>query len=211
MRDGLTSSDRQHLALYGDSLATNVYQGLRSMAACRTEAFIISRRARRGTGLVRSDQFDWPRHVRRFTEIDCPDALVVSLGGNDRQALKARGRHLRPFTSRWWIEYDRRLCCLMRRLKTSRARLFWLGLPIVRSTRVSADFVKLNTLIRRRAADHRISHIDIWDAFADAQGRYTDFDWRRDGRRLRHIDGIHFAPLGRKQLAALVLAAIRSR
>ena len=154
MRDDLSAPYRQRLVIYGDSLATNLYQGLRSLDGCRTEAFIISRRARRGSGLVRNGQFDWLHHIRRFAVMDRPDVIVASLGGNDRQVILANGRRLQPFTSQWRLEYDRRLCRFMRHLTTTLSRVFWLGLAIVRFPRISADLVKLNKLIRCRAADH---------------------------------------------------------
>jgi hypothetical protein len=143
--------------------------------------------------------------------MDRPDVTIVSLGGNDRQAFFANGRRVRPFTSPCRLEYDRRLSRFMRYLTSTRARVFWLGLPVVRSLRMSADLVKLNKLIRQRATDHNIPHIRIRDALADGQGAYTNFDCSRDDccHRQRHIDGIHFAPTGRKRLAEIVLAAIR--
>lgn len=73
-----------------------------------------------------------------------------------------------------------------------------------------ADAIEMNAFIRQRAVAHAIAHIDVWDAFSDGQGRYTDFGYSASGdiHRQRHIDGIHFAAWGRKRLAELVLRSI---
>lgn len=208
--NGRTGANRQTIALYGDSLTNNLFRGLRAISVGGECCYLVSRRAKLGSGLVRDDQFDWVRHIRRYTEIDRPNIIVVSFGGNDRQTLLAGGRRLQLFSRQWWFEYDRRVTRLMKGLTTGEARVYWLGIPIVRSAEISADFSVLNDLIRGRAMDHRIIHIDIWNAFNDDSGRYTDFKRSAAGitRRCRHIDGVHFSPQGENRLAKLVLNAI---
>lgn len=201
----------QKLAIYGDSLATGVFFGMRDVFT-KTAGTRVIRRSMGGTGLVRNDHFDWVAHADRFVRRDRPDVVVVSLGGNDRQDFVLRGRRIRRFTDAWWVEYMRRAEQVMRSLKRVSPKVYWLGIPVVRSTRMTQDYAKLNAQLRRLCRMHGIVYVDIWDRFRGADRRFTAFE-TVSGRtlRVRNRDGMHFTRHGNRRLAQIITGAIGGR
>ena len=58
-------------------------------------------------------------------------------------------------------------------LKTKGVPIVWVGLPAIRGTKSTSDMSYLDELYRARAEKVGITYVDIWDGFADEQGRYT--------------------------------------
>lgn len=197
------------VAIYGDSQATDLYRGLRWLAA-QDPTLRVFRRTRGGTGLVRTEQYDWFTRMRRYLAMDQPDIIVVSLGGNDRQDIRTSGRVIPALTPTWWRAYEMRLEVMMGMLAKSGAKVYWLSLPSVRSSRTSADYRRLNQLFAMLSPRHGINFVDSTADFQTADGRFMSFGADMFGRhrRLRHRDGIHYSSDGARLLANKVLTAI---
>ena len=111
------------------------------------------------------------------------------------------------FRSEKWTElYIKRIDETIAALKSKNVPVFWVGLPPVRSTKMSADLSYLNDLYRSRAEKAGITYIDTWDGFVDEQGRFVmqGPDFEGQNRRLRSGDGIHFTEAGARKLAHYV-------
>ncbi|MCW5774482.1 MAG: DUF459 domain-containing protein, partial [Rhodospirillaceae bacterium] len=95
-------------------------------------------------------------------------------------------------------------------LATEKAKVYWIGLPPVRSAVMSRDYRMLNAIYRAQAAKHGFIYVDIGPAFSDAKGGYTSFGRSVDGvkRRLRKRDGKHFSLAGERLLAEVVARAL---
>jgi hypothetical protein len=201
---------KQRMFVYGDSLATNLFHGLESYAE-RAGFYTVRRRTRGATGLIRDDEFDWYARTLRHLRKDRPDILVVTFGGNDRQDITTGRGRIRRFSSRWWQDYRRRVNRYMAAVKRRVAEVYWLGLPVVRSRRMTADYAKFNRLYRELAAQNGITFVDTWRRFQARDGGYTPKVRGVDGqlRHVRNSDGIHFNPAGSLVLAQLVVAAYR--
>ncbi len=201
---------RYRMVVYGDSLATNVFHGLQGYAR-RAGFYTVKRRTRGGTGLIRDDQYDWYERTLRFLREDRPDIVVVTFGGNDRQSLSSGRLRLKRFSERWWREYRRRVDRYMAALKRATPHVYWVGLPVVRSGRMTRDYAKFNRVYRTYAAKHGVVFVDTFDRFQADGGGYTSAGADIDGgrRTLRTSDGIHFNGAGGQVLAQLVVAAIR--
>ncbi len=80
--------------------------------------------------------------------------------------------------------------------------VFWVSLPPVRSSRLSAAFRTINAIDRYQAKKHGFHYISVWKKFLD-DGRYSSFGDNLNGvkRRLRMQDGQHFTEDGRLLLA----------
>jgi hypothetical protein len=89
--------------------------------------------------------------------------------------------------------------------------LVWVGLPILRSERLSGDALAFNEFYRAYAEKAGATYIDIWEAFADEGGHYSAFGPDINGQtvRLRAGDGVHFTKAGARKLAHFVEPAIR--
>jgi len=111
------------------------------------------------------------------------------------------------FRSEKWTElYIKRIDETIAALKSKNVPVFWVGLPPVRSPKMSADLSYLNDLYRSRAEKAGITYIDTWDGFVDEQGRFVmqGPDFEGQTRRLRSGDGIHFTEAGARKLAHYV-------
>ena len=142
-----------------------------------------------------------------------PIYLVVVIGGNDHQPIRVNGRRLDPLSKAWRAEYTRRVAHFMNTVKHSRAKLYWVGLPDVRSEKLAHGYRAMNEIYKREAAKHGFAYIDIWNKFHTPDGAYSSFGKSLEGvkRRIRKEDGMHFTEPGRKLFAAYIARAIGLR
>jgi len=197
------------IAVVGDSIANDLGNGMRAYFANNANVNVVTN-TRHSTGLVRPDYFDWNAEARRFVRGTKADAIVVVMGGNDRQNIRTDGRRLNRFTKPWLAEYERRVARFMGILQNAKAPVYWVGLPPVRSNVMSRNYRQMNSIFQRQAAKHNIRFVSVWDALSDERGRYTSFGRDPQGvrRQLRSEDGMHFNPQGRLTLAAFVARQI---
>lgn len=197
------------VALVGDSIANDLGKGMQAYFAGNKRINIV-KNTRHSTGLVRTDYFDWNAAAAKFAASSRADYVVVVMGGNDRQSIRMGGKRLDRFSKAWLAEYERRVARFMGVLKKARGKIFWMGLPPVRSGQMTRNYRIMNRIYRRQAAKHDFRFISIWKAFTEAKGRYTSFGRDVNGvrRELRMKDGLHFNPEGKKKLAAFVARQI---
>jgi hypothetical protein len=200
------------IAVVGDSLANDLGRGMEDLFRSRPNIKIV-KQTHYATGLTRKDQFNWNDQLRAFIGKTDTDTIVVLIGGNDSQDIRVDGRSLERFSKPWLAEYERRVAQFMAILKRAKAKVYWVGLPLVRSDTMSNHFRTLNQIYRRQAVRHRITYVSIWKDFADAGGDYTSFGRSVGGvkRQLRKNDGMHFTEDGTLRLAARVASAIGVR
>ena len=100
------------------------------------------------------------------------------------------------------------------------ATVIWMGLPIMRSEKYSADLLAFNDIYRARAQAAGVPFIDVWEAFTGDDGRYVVNGPDVGGEivRLRTQDGVHFTRAGARKLGFFadkelqkVVAAIQSK
>ncbi len=196
------------VAVIGDSLAENLGGGL-------TEAFdtnpdvLVLRRGRSSTGLVRDDFYDWRKSLRDLLATDAKVThVVVMMGLNDRQVLRdATGATLEPMTDAWRETYAARVDEMVAIAAERNVALLWVGMPPMQNARSSADMLALNEIVRVRIGRGlRAVYIDVWEAFTDAQNRYTTNGPSLTGEtaRLRANDGIHLTRAGARKAAHFV-------
>ncbi len=200
------------VALVGDSLANDLGNGMEDIFANRRDVHVI-KQTRFATGLVRTDYFNWNATVRNALKHGDANILVVVMGGNDHQPIRIDGRRLDPLSKAWRAEYTRRVGHFMRTVKQSRAKLYWVGLPDVRSEKLARGYLAMNAIYKREAAKHGFTYIDIWNKFHTPDGAYSSFGKSLEGvkRRIRKEDGMHFTEPGRKLFASYVARAIGLR
>ena len=209
---GTTLSARKQpitIAVVGDSMANDLGNGMEDLFGRRNSVQVV-KKTRFATGLVRTDYFNWNTTIRDFLSHHDPDVILVLIGGNDRQPIRTDGERLDPLTRPWITEYQRRVSQFMRHLKRERARVFWIGLPAVRSDSLSRAYHVMNKVYRYEARRYGFRYVSTWDEFLSPSGDYTSFGQSLEGvrRRLRQEDGMHFTETGRLSLAAYVAQKI---
>ena len=205
----LQSSQQLRIGVVGDSMAGDLGDGMRKLLRESDKHKVITF-AKPATGLMRDDVYNWQSALKGFINKTKLNAIVVMIGGNDRQSIWLNGRRLSRGSKIWLAEYERRVAKFMTLLAEADAKVYWVGLPAVRSDWMSRDYQGLNKIFRRHAMKHGFTYVSTWEDFLDDSGDYTSFGPSLNGvkRRLRKEDGMHFTGDGQLRLADIVTRSI---
>jgi hypothetical protein len=158
------------------------------------------------SGLSRPDYFDWPAYIAAELPEVNPDSVVVMFGGNDAQDVELGGERFDVGTQAWADLYAIRVAEAMDVLLTGAERVYWIGLPIMRSDRFTANAQTMNAAYESEAARRPgVTYISSFDLFKDENGGYNAY---LDGKLMRFTDGAHFVWNGAYRLADAVLPVI---
>jgi len=137
--------------------------------------------------------------------------IVVLMGVNDRQPIRTPDARLSLGTAEWQKAYQQRVERFLLALQSSGKPIYWVGVPPLRSPDASADMAQLNLLFKIRADAVGAQFIDVWDGFADENGKFISRgpDVEGQKRTLRLNDGINFSKAGKRKLAFFVERDIR--
>jgi hypothetical protein len=111
---------------------------------------------------------------------------------------------LYEFREKRWVElYRDKIEEMIGVLKSKGVPVLWVGLPVVRGPKATADTAFLDTLYRDAAGKAGIAYVDVWDGFVDEAGRFLQQgpDFEGQIRRLRSSDGVYFTKAGALKLA----------
>ncbi len=158
------------------------------------------------SGLSRPDYFDWPAYIADQLPEVSPDAVVVMFGGNDAQDVEYGGERFDVGTQAWVDLYAIRVAEAMDVLLTGTDRVYWIGLPIMKSDRFTTNAQTMNAAYEAAAAARpAITYVSSFDLFTDEDGAYSAY---LDGKLMRFTDGAHFVWNGAYRLADAVLPVI---
>jgi hypothetical protein len=202
-----TEEDPIKLWVIGDSFV-ELFGPAISNDAAETGVIVPEYDFRFISGLVRRDYFDWPAHITsRLPEVN-PDAVVALFGGNDGQATTIDGVLREPETPEWLEMYHERVGEMMDLLLADAARVYWLGLPIMRDEQFTERVRMLNEVYRSEAeARAGVTYVDTFALFQDENGEYSTYLRTDSGDLLemRTPDGAHFSWNGAYRLSEHVL------
>jgi hypothetical protein len=201
----------EYIAVMGDGLASPLAQGLADSFMQDMPEVAIIKKAKTNSSMVRDDPVDWIKAAEDVLNTEKVTVAVVMLGINERQSVKDETGTFEPRSERWTQIYTRRVDELMAKFKAKNIPLFWVGLPAMKSARLSQDMQAYNEIIRERAARAGVPFVDVWDGFVDENGQFVTSGPALDGqtRRLRTSDGIGFTRAGSRKLAHFVERDIR--
>jgi hypothetical protein len=202
--------DRYRLYVFGDSLGDGIWAGL--YRAFRPDNNVdVVKKSRVSTGFVRVDYFDWNDRIQSIAKSEKFHIAVVMVGANDMQPIRHDRKWYKVDSEGWRDIYGQRIDTFIKRLKKSHAAVYWVGLPVMRSTKHNAAMQVMNEIFREKAFVNGVKFIDTWNGFADQFGRYSAFgpDLSGQVRRLRADDGVHFTIKGYRKLAHFVEREIR--
>lgn len=198
-----TAARPLRLMNYGDSMGGELGWALVPLAR-QTGVIKVWTWYKVSSSLVKPEFFSWPAYLRNDLPRRHLDAAVFLVGTNDGQGMVADGKVL-AFGSKPWVqEYRRRVGAVMDLfLKQGVKRVYWVGMPIMRSPGFSSVMKVIDTAGAAEAARRRsqVTFIDAWKLFSTSAGAY-DSQWRHD-------DGIHYSIAGTQRLAQAVFDAIK--
>jgi hypothetical protein len=191
------------LLVTGDSLQESSGPRLAAYANAQRHMVAGCTVPKYSTGLVRDDFFDWPAYARTLASQRGPEAVMFMIGGNDGQNMSVGGKVLAAGSAEWAAEYQRRATRVMKAFTAAGARVYWVGMPIARSDRLTKIYAVLNDSVRKAAAAvPGTAFVDIWAMYAP-HGHYEDSFANEFGtvERMRNSDGIHLSVAGAAYLA----------
>ncbi len=199
------------VAVMGDSIGQLLAQGLTERLSDRPEVGVL-REAREDSGLVRDDFYDWTKAAHDLIASGQKiNVAVMLIGSNDHQPLRDASGSYDPDTPKWQELYAARVEAVSAIFRDAKIPLLWVGLPIMKSDRLSAEMASFNDIYREHAGKNGATFIDIWEAFGDDRGQFSPYGPDVNGQvvRLRALDGIHFTKAGAIKLASFVEPNIR--
>jgi uncharacterized protein len=199
------------VAVMGDSIGQLLAQGLTERLSDRPEVGVL-REAREDSGLVRDDFYDWTKAAQDLIASGQKiNVAVMLIGSNDHQPLRDASGSYDPDTPKWQELYAARVEAVSAVFRDAKIPLLWVGLPIMKSDRFSAEMASFNDIYREHAGKNGATFIDIWEAFGDDRGQFSPYGPDVNGQvvRLRALDGIHFTKAGAVKLASFVEPNIR--
>ncbi|MBK6762702.1 MAG: DUF459 domain-containing protein [Micrococcales bacterium] len=203
-----TAADPLQVLVLGDSLSTFVGQ---QMAAQLADSRLVDFTSvwRNGTGLTNPAFFNWESGARSIIRDKRPEAVVMLVGGNERNDMTVRGQTLVPGTEAWENEYERRARVVMRAMMQEGVqRVFWSGPPTARDPQWNDVYADVNAALARAAASvPGVTYVDLYDE--DAGFAMEEVV---DGEQVvvRQRDGIHWTYPGSLTPARAEIAAIES-
>ena len=196
------------VAVIGDAMSMMLADALMESLARERPHVEVQRKGRDNSGVVREDYFDWRKTAREMAAgAERVDYVVVMMGSNDRQPIRAPGAATLDTLSDPWREaYGARVAEIVAAFRAKNIPVVWVGLPIMRAERYGADIRAINAIARAAAEKAGATFVDTWDRFANEAGQFEADGPDVNGRvtRLRTSDGIHFTRAGALKLAHFV-------
>jgi uncharacterized protein len=194
--------DAKKVLVIGDFMASALADGL-NMATVSDAGIAIEKGTDGSSGLVRTDHLDWPVTLKAQIEKLKPALIVIMLGSNDRQQMSVNGQKEKFRSEAWNNEYEKRISAVIAVATQNKVPFIWTGLPSFQSPSLSADAATLNSLYRTKAEMAGGVFIDIWDGFADENGKFIASGSDINGQpvRLRGSDGLSLTKAGKRKMA----------
>lgn len=199
------------LAVFGDSMATDVGQALERFYAEDPNIVILTQ----GVGsssFVRPDFFDWPKAINDAIAANSFDLAVIMIGINDRQKMRLNGELYGSLTPEWTAEYSTRVTGVVKALRAASKPTIWVGLPPMEAPKFAKAMIQVNEIQRLAAFGGGAEFLDIYERFATDEGGYTARGPDLNGNqvRMRNDDGIHFSSAGVDKLAFYLSQALKN-
>ena len=202
--------DAKKILVIGDFMGSALADGL-EMAFANDPGIVVEKRTDGSSGLVRSDHLDWPQTLTTSIDETKPALVVIMLGANDRQQMVVGGKREKFQTEPWKAEYEKRVAAIIDIARKNKIPFVWTGLPAFSSPSLTADAATLNNYYRAKSEFAGGEFVDIWDGFADENGKFIATGADIDGQpvRLRGSDGLSLTKAGKRKIAFYVEKPIR--
>jgi hypothetical protein len=164
------------------------------------------------SGLANPGYFNWPARLEQaMAARPAPEVVVLFLGGNDHLQMRGQQGTVQPGQPGWIAEYTRRAGEMMDIAGRGGARVYWVGMPVVRDPARNSSVAAVNAAFVAAAAERPwVRYLDIAPLFGDVDGGYSAYrpDAEGEQTRVRQDDGIHLAQAGSQWVATLLFERI---
>lgn len=203
-------TDRYHLHVFGDYLATGLANGMQEAFEKDGSLKIVSS-TKSSAGLARPDRTDWATDIAELVKTQPIHVAVLMMGMNDVRNIRLPEGSVSWGTEEWREAYSKQVDTLIKALKEQNIAVYWIGMPIMASSKTSEAMALLNDIFRERSYINGTKYIDTWSGFTDQLGGFSAFgpDLTGQNKRLRESDGVSFTARGNRKLANYVEVIIR--
>lgn len=190
----------------GDSQMQSIAEGFKrnigtASPFAATELAVVS------SGFIRTDYYNWPAKLTALLEEaeneSRPfDAVVLLLGMNDYQNFfDGNGKLFRSGSDAWIDAYIKKIQDVMDILQRSVKKIYWLGLPIVKSPLLNSQITAVEQAQVKAMAEmssSKVRRISLRKMIFGESGVYTDKVQTADGKRIQLMreDGVHYSLAG---------------
>jgi hypothetical protein len=194
--------DAKKVLVIGDFMASALADGL-TTAVEKDPSIAIEKGTDGSSGLVRADHLDWPVTLETKIGELKPALVIVMIGTNDRQQMTVNGIKEKFRSDTWNAEYEKRVSALIAVMSKNKMPFIWTGLPAFQSPSLSADAATFNSFYRSKVEMAGGTFVDIWDGFADENGKFIASGSDMNGQpvRLRGSDGLSLTKAGKRKMA----------
>ncbi|WP_165933655.1 GDSL-type esterase/lipase family protein [Aquabacter spiritensis] len=204
--EGKKQPPTQFVLVLGDQWGGQLAQGLADLYVRDRSNPAVVGRTDDEAGFLPPDQAGLPDILQTIPQAVAdakPNAVVLALGANDLRPIRDGDQSVEPLTDRWNELFGRRVDEVLAALRARAAGVILVGLAPVQNAATSAQYEKINDILRTRAARAGATFVSVWDGFVDEEGKYAASGPAVDGqrRRLRLGDGVRFTRAGSRKLA----------
>jgi hypothetical protein len=205
------AEDATRLAVFGDSLATDLSKALERFYAEDPNLVVVDQGVN-SSGFVRTDFFDWSAAINEQIAEDSFDLAVVIIGINDRQEFTVDGKTVEPLTDAWNAAYQARISEFLGKLRAARKPVIWVGLPPMAKSQYSAAISQISNIQRLASFSGGAEFLEIYERFLGEDGKYSSYgpDVNGQNAQMRKDDGIHFTSAGADKLAFYLSQSIQT-
>lgn len=199
------SPEARHVLVVGDFMANALARGLSEALEANPDIVVVNA-SNGASGLVRDDYHDWGAAVPKLVAEHEAKLILVMIGANDRQVIRAPTGQVALNTDAWRTAYEAKVAAFADVLAMQNVPVIWLSLVPVSSDSLSRDYSGFNGVYQQKAELKGMSFADVWNGFADDKGSYvvSGPDINGQTRQMRTGDGLNFTKAGRRKLAFFV-------
>lgn len=153
---------------------------------------------KRSTGLSRPDFYNWPKVLEENLITHRPHIVIMWVGTNDPQGIYGKTGLGEPCSHEWLKAYTFKLMEIAQLCQKHRARLIFMGPPVMDEEPLNTQLLKITDIMRRTCRHYKLGFIDTRPLLADANGRYMHRATMPDGRvaDIRWKDRVHITGEG---------------
>jgi hypothetical protein len=204
-------TDRYHVHVIGDGLATGLASGLEEAFAQDGTLKIINS-TKPSAGLARPDRADWAADIEELAKAQPIHIAVIMMGTNDVRNIRTDKGIARWGEEAWRTAYADEIDKLIKALKDKSVAVYWVGLPVMQNAKTNEAMAFINDIIRERTYIGGVKFVDTLNGFTDQLGAFTAYgpDLTGQSKRLREPDGVSFTGRGNRKLANYVEIILRN-
>lgn len=165
------------------------------------------------TGLTSKRYFDWPTKIREESIKNGIQVVVIFLGPNDPWDIY-EGKKRYAFPSESWEEkYRSRVDDILNFASSSKIRVIWIGLPVMREERILQGAKIENRIFQGEVIKYKFDYLPTEDFLGSLDDPYTKYieDPQKGKLAVRLGDGVHFTMLGLRMISSRVDELLRKR